>query len=99
MRRDSFQRLRNECESCKCLDATLRRCTGQWLCSMCRDLPSYKIVALSSVSRASNLPAKELLFLRAGKVPNPVNKRFASVSICFWKDAVEFCMKAGIDYD
>lgn len=78
----------NCCVACGIDGATLRRCTLERLCGECRRTPEYKILTRPQVLAAADVIPEEIEDIRAGFIPNPVDKRLSKVAVYYWKDVM-----------
>ena len=89
--------LQSSCTSCGAEGARIRHCTKERLCERCRAAPEHKLMRASQVRAVTGLPEAEFLHLKAGTVVNPVNPKFPRLSVFYWKDVADFCMKNGLE--
>jgi hypothetical protein len=85
------------CMSCGSETGRLRVCTKEPLCAFCRRLPEYRLMKASQVRKATGMPEKTFLHLRAGRTVNPVHPSYQRIGMYFWKDVALFCANHGLE--
>lgn len=76
------------CIGCAMCPAKLRRCTQQYLCSMCRQSPEYKILSSTQLQKRFGLSDDLVDDLQVGWIVNSVNPSFARQRVYFEKDVL-----------
>ena len=85
------------CISCSASESALRVCTKQVLCERCRSLPEFRIMTCAAVKKSLGIPETAFIHLRAGRIANPVDRRYRRLGVYFWKDVADFCVQNGLE--